>query len=102
MKRRKRDAIGDLLPSLRSNDEVDKHKQCTWNFQFHKNYEVLDQKWVKFVCRKESKHHSVWPLRVKIFNLWKTESTIKFELDSVLTIYPESHIPQSSLLPSPF
>ena len=67
-----------FITSLRSNDEVDKHKQCTWNFQFQKNDEVLDQKWVKFVCRKESKHLSVWPLRVKIFNLWKTESTIKF------------------------
>ena len=36
-----------------------------------------------------------------IFNLWETKSIrLNFELDSVSTIYPENHIPQSSSLPS--
>ena len=63
------------------NDEADKHKQYTGIFYFSKNDEVFNQKWVTFICRKELKPSN-------------------FELDFVPTIYPESHIPQSSLLPS--
>ena len=52
-KRRKRDAVGNLLPGL--NDEADKYKKCTGIFRFSKNDEALNQKWVKFVSRKEWK-----------------------------------------------
>ena len=52
-KRRKRDAVGNLLPGLY--DEAFKHKQCTGIFHFPKNDETLNQKWVKFVSRKEWK-----------------------------------------------
>ena len=102
-KRRKRDAVGYLLPGL--NDEADKHKQCTGIFHFPKNDEALNQKWVKFVNRKEWKpsNNSVicsGHFESKNLLYGKQRIRLNFELDPVPTIYPANHIPQSSMLPS--
>ena len=85
MKRRKRDAVGHLLSSLCSNDEV------------------LNQRCVKFVSRKEWKPSNTSVIcsdhfKSKYLIYGKQRVQLNFELDPVPTIYPESHIPQSPLL----
>ena len=54
-KRKKQDAVGNVLPRLRSNDEADKHKQCSGIFHFPRNDEVLNQKSVTYFSRREWK-----------------------------------------------
>ena len=74
-------------------------------FTVPKNDEALNQKWVKFVSRKEWKpsNNSVicsGHFESKYLIYGKQRIRLNFALDPVPTIYPANHNPQSSMLPS--